>query len=250
MPKISIKNAQEIDSMKKGGKIAALVLDAVKKAIRPGITTRQLDQITEEIIAKHNAKPSFKGFGGYPAATCVSINDEVVHGIPSDRRLVEGDIVGIDVGVYYQGLHSDTAITVGVGKIKPEAQKLMDTTQESLMLAIAAIKPGVHLCQIQAIIQKTAEKANLGIVRELTGHGVGKNLQEDPSIPNYVTPEDDIILKEGYTLAIEPMFTTGGWRVKIQPDGWTIVTADKSLSAHFEHSIAITKTGAEVLTKK
>lgn len=247
--KINIKSYEEIEKMKKGGHIAALVLEKLQKSVKPGITTQELNDLAEKEILSHNGKMSFKGFGGYPAAICVSVNEEVVHGLPSPRRLKEGDIVGIDLGVYYLGYHSDTAISVGVGKISPENQKLMDVTKKSLDRAIENIRPGRKITEIQAIIQKTIEKEGYGVIRDLTGHGIGKNLQEFPSIPNYVSKDADFILKEGMTIAIEPMVSIGDWHISVKPDGWTIVTRDHSNAAHFEHTIAVAKTGALVLTK-
>lgn len=246
---IPIKSSEDIAKMKESGKIAAKVLFELKKATKSGMTTSKLNQMAEVIIKSHHADCSFKGFGGFPAATCISVNDEVVHGIPSSRIIKDGDVVGIDVGVLYKGFHTDTAITVGVGKNSKNAQKLIDITQKSLEMGINAVKPGVYLGDVQSIIQKTIEDAGFGVVRDLSGHGVGKNLQEAPMIPNFGTPGTGPIIKDGMTLAIEPMVTLGDWHVRVKPDGWTVVTVDGSLSAHFEHTIAVTKTGAEVLTK-
>lgn len=246
---ITIKNKTKIEKMKKAGHIAALVLDTIQKEIRTGMSTKQIDQLAEKIILNNKATCSFKGFGGFPAATCVSINDEVVHGIPKNRIIKEGDLVGIDVGVYYLGYHADTAITIGVGKISSENQKLLEVTKKSLQNGIALIKPGIHLGDVQAEIQKTIESAGFGVIRDLTGHGIGTELQEAPSIPNFGKSGTGLVLKEGMTIAIEPMVSIGDYHVRIKADGWTVVTADGSNSAHFEHSIAVTSTGAEVLTK-
>lgn len=247
--KISIKTREEIEIMKKGGQIAAAVLEKIKNAVRPGVTTQDLNKIAEKEIIKKGGLLSFKGFSGYPAGTCISVNDEVVHGIPSGRILKEKDLVGIDLGVLFQGYHTDTALTVGVGKLTPDRQKLLDTTRKSLELAIKNIKPGVKITYIQGIIQKTIEDEGFGVIRELTGHGIGKKLQEPPSIANYITPEYDFILKEGMTLAIEPMVSAGRWQIYVKEDGWTVVTKDGSPTAHFEHTFAVTKNGAEILTK-
>ena len=248
--KISIKTSEEIAKMKKGGKIAALVLATIKSKIKPGITTAELDQIAVKVIKDHQAGFSFQGFGGYPAVSCISVNNEVVHGLPSTTRILkDGDIVSVDVGVNYEGLHADTAATFAVGKISKEAQKLIDITQKSLAEGIKAIKPGKYLGDISAVIQQVIEDAGFGVVRDLTGHGVGKNLQEAPSIPNFGEYGTGPILKEGMTLAFEPMVTSGDWHIKVKPDGWTVITTDGSLSAHFEHTIAVTKSGAEILTK-
>jgi methionyl aminopeptidase len=249
LPEISLKTPEEIAKMRLGGKIAAQVLSELSKAAKTGVSVLELDSLAERIIREAGAKPSFRGFRGYPAATCISVNEEIVHGIPSDRKLKEGDIVGIDVGVLYEGFHTDSAVSVGIGKITPEAQKLLDTTKKALEEAIKIIKPGIHLGDIQAVIQEQADKAGFGIIRDLTGHGVGRSLQEVPSIPNYGEKGQGIVLKEGMVLAIEPMFSAGSWKINIKDDGWTVVTADSSLAAHFEHTIAVIKDRSEVLTK-
>ncbi|AKM82738.1 TPA: type I methionyl aminopeptidase [Candidatus Berkelbacteria bacterium] len=247
---VTIKSAEEIVTMRKAGYIAALVLDTLKKELKPGMSTYEIDQIAEKTILDNGATPSFKGFGGFPAATCISVNEEIVHGIPSKGRIVrEGDIVGIDVGAYYQGFHSDTAVTLAVGQISQDKQKLLDVTKKSLIEAIKLIKPGIHLGDIQETIQKIIETEGYGVIRDLTGHGVGRQLQEPPQIPNYGKKGTGLILKEGMTIAVEPMVSIGTWQVRVKSNGWTIVTADGSPSAHFEHTIAITKNGAQVLTK-
>ncbi len=227
MNEISIKTKEEIKIMRAGGKIAARVLEKLKKKILPGMTVKELDTLAEKEILKAEATPSFKNYHKYPATTCVSVNEEVVHGIPTNKIIHEGDLVGLDLGVFYKGYHTDTAVTIGVGKITPHAQKLRDITESALKKGIKAIKPGVHLGDIQEIIQKEIEKNGFGVIRDLSGHGIGKNLQESPSIPNFGKTGTGPVLK----------------------DGWTVVTADRSLAAHFEHTVAITKTGAEVLTK-
>lgn len=249
MEKINLKTSAEIKKMREGGKIAAAVLEKISNTVKTGVTVKDLDLIAEEKIRKAGAKPSFKGYKGYPTATCISINDEVVHGIPSERVLKNGDIVGIDLGVFYQGFHTDTAITIGIGKISQEAQKLIDITKKSLDSAIKEIKPGKCLGDVQFVIQKTVEEAGFGVIRDLVGHGVGRKLQESPSIPNFGKKGTGLILREGMTLAIEPMVSAGDWHIKVLNDGWTVVTADGSLSAHFEHTIAVTKNGCEILTK-
>lgn len=249
MSNISIKNSEEIAKMRRGGKIAARVLDELSKAIKPGMSTLDLDFLAESIITKTGSKPSFKGFKGYPAATCISINNEVVHGIPSDRIVQEGDIVGIDVGVYLEGFHTDTAITVVVGEIDERSKKLINVTKQSLLNGLAKIKAGAYLGDAQEKIQKTIESAGFGVIRDLTGHGVGRELQEAPSIPNYGQKGKGLLLQEGMTLAIEPMASMGDWHVDSLADGWTIVTADGKPSAHFEHTIVVTKNGFEILTK-
>lgn len=249
MANISIKTADEIEKMRLGGKIAAAVLTRLEKIAEPGITVWELDALAEEMIIKAGAKPSFKGFKGYPTATCISINEEIVHGIPSDRVLKKGDIIGIDVGVEYEGYHTDTAITIGLEPISTEAQRLIEVTRESLEKGLAKIKAGAYLGDAQSVIQDTIEDQGFGVIRDLTGHGVGRELQEAPSIPNYGKPGSGLLLEEGMTLAIEPMVSVGDWHIDVLEDGWTIVTADKSLAAHFEHTIVVTKNGCEILTK-
>lgn len=246
---IDIKTKDEIEIMNAGGKIAFRVLENLSKAVKEGASIKDLDLLAEKLIFKEKAQPAFKGFRGYPTATCISVNDTVVHGIPTDKKIKEGDLVGIDIGISFQGYFTDTAKTVGVGKISPIAKKLLKVTQNSLNLAIRAVRPGRHLGDIQSLIQKTIEKEGFGVIRDLSGHGIGKNLQEEPSIPNFSHPGTGPVLKEGMTLAIEPMVSAGNWQVKILDDGWTVVTVDKSLSAHFEHTIAVTKNGAKILTK-
>lgn len=249
MAKITIKNKKEQEIMRAGGKISARVLNLLASRVKAGMTTQELDEIAEREIIKAGGKPAFKGHGGYPATICVSINDEIVHGIPSNKVINEGDLVGIDLGTLYNGFYTDTAITVPVGKISKDIQRLLDITKRSLDNAIDATKPGIHLGDIQAIIQKTIEDAGFGVIRDLSGHGIGPNLQEDPSIPNFGKMDTGVILKEGMTLAIEPMVAMGDYHVKTSDDSWTVVTIDKSLTAHFEHTILVTKTGAEALTK-
>ena len=245
---ISIKSKKEIEIIREGGKIAARILKILAQNAQPGITGKELEKKAQQEIKKAKVKPSFLGHAGYPAATCVSIDEGVVHGIPSDRVLKEGDIVGIDLGVEYRGYHSDTAITVGVGKINNQKRRLLEITEKSLHQGLSLIKPGVSLGDIQNRIQTIVEKAGYSVIRDLAGHGIGKNLQEEPSIPNFAKPGTGPVLKQGMVLAIEPMVAEGDWHVKILDDGWTVVTADGSDAAHFEHTIAITKDGYEILT--
>lgn len=249
MEKINLKTLAEIKKMREGGRIAAAVLEKISKAAKSGVTVKDLDMMAEQMIQKAGAQPSFKGYKGYPTATCISINDEVVHGIPSERVLKEGDIVGIDLGVFYQGFHTDTAITIGIGRISKEAQKLINITKKSLDLAIKEIKPGQCLGDVQFLIQKTVEEAGFGVIRDLAGHGIGRELQESPAIPNFGKKGTGLVLREGMTLAIEPMVSAGDWHIRLRDDDWTVVTADGSLAAHFEHTIAVTKTGCDILTK-
>lgn len=251
MNEISIKTKDQIEKMRAGGSIAARVLKMLSENIKPGISIIELDKMAEDAINSSGATPSFKGYGGYPAATCISLNEEIVHGIPSKRKIKDGDVVGIDIGVYYQGFHTDTAITVGVGKISSEAKKLIDITKLSLDKAIEMIKPLINIGDVQEVIQNTIENAGFGVIRDLSGHGVGKQLQEKPSIPNFGKRGTGIILKEGMTLAFEPMVSAGGYKVKVdKKNGWTVKIADGSLGAHFEHTIVVTKDGCEVLTRE
>jgi len=245
---ISIKSKKQIEIMKEGGKIAAHILKILVKNTKPGVKTKDLEKQAREEINKAGVKPSFLGHAGYPATICVSVNDEVVHGIPSDKVIKEGDIIGIDLGILYRGYHSDTAKTVGVGKISVEKKKLLEITEKSLYEGLSLVKEGVYLGDVQNRIQKTIEKAGYSVIRDLAGHGIGKNLQEPPSIPNFGKPKTGPILKEGMVLAIEPMVSRGDWHVKILEDGWTVVTVDGSDSAHFEHTIAVKKDGFEILT--
>lgn len=248
--KIDLKTKVEIDTMRLGGKIASRILNYLKSQVVEGVTTAKLDQLAEKMILEAGAKPSFKGYRGYPGSVCISVNDEVVHGIPGPRVLKKGDLVGLDLGVFYQGFHTDTALTCVVGgKMSPEVKKLLEVTSLSLERGIKLCKEGVYLGDVQNVIQETIEGAGFGVIRDLVGHGVGRTLQEPPQIPNYGISGTGPILKEGMTLAIEPMVSMGDWQVEILDDNWTVVTRDHSLSAHFEHTIAITKTGAEILTK-
>jgi len=255
---ISIKTSEEIKIMRQAGRILAQVMKKVARQVKPGISTFELDEMAEKLIKNFGAEPAFKGYQpdtvynqkGYPATLCTSINNEVVHGIPSPNRfLKEGDIIGLDCGVKFQDYYADMAITLPVGKINSEARRLILVTKKALGLAIKKIKPGIHLGDISSTIQSYVEKNGFSVVRELSGHGIGKNLHEEPTILNFGKPNTGPILKEGMTLAIEPMINVGDWKVKTLDDGWTIVTADNSLSAHFEHTILVTSRGAEILTQ-
>jgi len=255
---IYIKTPEEITLIREGGKILAQILNELGKAVKPGMKTIELDRLAESLVFKYGAIAAFKNYkpdfnrreqDGYPASVCVSVNEEVVHGIPGNRVLQEGDIVSLDMGVLYKGYFTDAAITVGVGKISPVAQKIIDVTRRSLDLAIAEVKIGNHLGDIGWAVQSYVEKNGFSVVRDLVGHGVGKFIHEEPEIPNFGRPKTGLELKEGMVLAIEPMVNTGSHKVKALADGWTFVTQDKSLSAHFEHSVAVTKNRAEVLTE-
>lgn len=245
---IKPKTADEVAIMKEGGHKLAAIRDQLAKATKPGATGKDLDSLAFSLIKEADGIPSFLNFDGYPASTCISINEEIVHGIPSPRPFEEGDLVGIDIGMLYKGFHTDTAITVSIGKISKNEERLLSVTNKALIVGIKQAKPGVHLGDVQFAIQKVIEKANMGIIRELSGHGIGRQLQEQPAIPNFGRPGTGPILKSGMTLAIEPMVSLGNPDIVTMADGWTVSTADLSPTAHFEHTIAITDKGNEILT--
>ncbi|MBT2689942.1 type I methionyl aminopeptidase [Bacillus sp. ISL-47] len=246
---IICKTPREIEIMREAGRIVALTHQELKKHIEPGITTLELDEIADKFIRKHDAIPSFKGYNGFRGSICASVNDELVHGIPGERVLNNGDIISIDIGAKYNGYHGDSAWTYAVGKIDEEAQRLMDVTEESLYKGLAEAKPGERLSNISHAIQTYAESNGFSIVREYVGHGVGQDLHEDPQIPHYGPPNRGPRLKPGMVLAIEPMVNAGSRYVKTLADNWTVVTVDGKMCAHFEHTIAITESGYEILTK-
>ncbi|WLR50983.1 type I methionyl aminopeptidase [Bacillus tianshenii] len=246
---IICKTQREIDIMREAGKIVALTHQELQKHIKPGITTKELDSIAEKFIRKHDAIPSFKGYNGFRGSICASVNEELVHGIPGDRELRDGDIISIDIGAKYNGYHGDSAWTYGVGEISEEAQRLLDVTEESLYKGLAEAKPSERLSNISHAIQTYVEANDFSIVREYVGHGVGQELHEDPQIPHYGPPNKGPRLKPGMVLAIEPMVNAGARHVRTLPDNWTVVTVDGKLCAHFEHTIAITEEGYEILTK-
>lgn len=247
---IIIKTSNELTKMRKAGLITGGALVAAEKAIRPGMSTLELDKVIKNYIISHGAKPSFLGYGGFPASACISVNDTVIHGIPTaGEKLKEGDIVSVDVGAYIDGYHGDSAKTFAVGEISQEAKALMASTEESLYVAINMAKPGVRIGDISAAIQEYNEKRGFSVVREFVGHGVGANLHEDPEVPNFGRAGHGPRLMPGMVIAIEPMINAGRPHVKILNDGWTVKTNDKSLSAHFEHTIAITSSGAIILTQ-
>ncbi len=243
-----IKSPQEVAIMRRAGQIVAAVLQRLREEIRPGIRTRYLDFVVASELQKYGAKASFKGYRGFPAHLCVSVNDEVVHGIPGERRLEEGDIVSLDFGAIVNGFHGDGAITVGVGKISSKAQELLAVTEAALMAGVKAARGGNHLGDISAAIQKYVESRGFSVVREYSGHGVGRDLHEDPLVPNFGSPGEGPVLLKGMTLALEPMVTMGDWRTRLDENRWTVLTADGSLSAHFEHTIAVNEGEAEILT--
>lgn len=246
---IIIKSKNEIELMREAGKIVAETHEIIKSAIKPGISTLELDKIAEDNIRKYNASPSFKGYHGYTGSICASINEEVVHGIPGMKTLKEGDIISIDIGAYFKGYHADAAKTHGVGIISDEDRKLIEVTKESFYQGINFAKLGYRLSDISHAIQTHVEKHGYSVVRDLVGHGVGKDLHEDPQIPNYGRPGKGPKLEEGMVLAIEPMVNAGKYHVAMLNDGWTIVTMDSKKSAHYEHTIAITEDEPLILTK-
>jgi methionyl aminopeptidase len=248
---ISIKNEQEFAAMRRAGRIVAEVLAWAGSGIRPGMTLAEIDAECDRIIRSRGGTPEFKGYRGYPASTCLSVNEQVVHGIPTRRKLVEGDIVGIDVGARIDGYVGDAAVTVPVGRVSKEAQRLIDTCRECLDRAVAVCGPGARLTKIGEAVQSHAESRGYSLVREYAGHGIGRKMHEEPSVPNYVDADvrrHDLALKPGMAICIEPMVNQGGPEVRTLEDGWTVVTRDGKLSAHFEHTVAIRDTGAEVLT--
>ncbi|MBP8980282.1 MAG: type I methionyl aminopeptidase [Syntrophobacterales bacterium] len=247
---VILKQPAEIDRIRDSNRIVAEVLAALQERVKAGVTTLELDRISEEMVLRKGAKPAFKGYRGYPFSLCASVNDEIIHGLPSARVLVEGDIVGLDFGVYYKGYYGDAAITVPVGKIPPETGSLLKTTEESLALAIAQARPGNRVGDISAAVQSHVEAAGYSVVRDFVGHGIGRNLHEEPQVPNYGVKGRGTPLRVGMVLAIEPMVNAGTCKVKMRADGWTAVTADGALSAHFEHTVAITEKGPEILSRR
>lgn len=245
---IICKSEAELDLMREAGRIVAETHRLMSLAVKPGITTKELDQIAEDYIVSQGAVPSFKGYNGFPASICASINDELVHGIPSQRKLLDGDIISIDIGAKYKGYHGDSAWTYAAGNISPMAQKLLQITEASLNAGLAKAKADVRLFTISHAIQQVAEAEGFSIVREYVGHGIGANLHEEPQIPNYGLPNHGPRLKPGMVLAIEPMVVAGERYVRTLDDQWTVVTEDRSLCAHYEHTIAITADGYEILT--
>ncbi|HJM37202.1 MAG TPA: type I methionyl aminopeptidase [Dehalococcoidales bacterium] len=245
---IIIKSEPEITAMRQAGKIVATVLEALRLQMKPGMQTEELDVIAAREVTRLGAKPSFKGYRGFPANLCVSVNDEIVHGIPGGRVLREDDIISIDFGAIFHGFQGDAAITVGMGHISPEAQRLITATDGALKAGIAAVRHGARLGDISAAIQHYAEERGYSVVREYTGHGIGRAMHEDPLIPNFGLPGEGPVLKKGMALAIEPMVNIGDWRTTLSDNHWTVSTSDGSLSAHFEHTIAVTNGEAEVLT--
>jgi len=251
---VTRKSRSEIERMRRAGRVVGEILDIIEAEIRPGVSTAHLDALAEAHIRKSGATPSFKGYPGinprrpFPASVCISIDDEIVHGIPGERTIRAGQIVSVDAGAILDGWHGDGARTFYVGDPPPKVAQLIDLTRSAMMAGIAAAVPGNHIEDISIAVQAVAAKANLGVIRQFVGHGIGTEMHEEPQVPNFRTGRPGRKLEAGLCLAIEPMFTLGGYDTRIQPDDWTVVTADGSLAAHFEHSIAVTENGPEILT--
>ncbi len=245
---ILLKSPTDLAVMRRAGEIAARALQAVVRAVRPGITTRELDRIAEDRIRALGAAPSFLGYRNFPASLCTSVNDEVVHGIPGPRRLHEGEIISLDLGAVLDGFHGDLAVTVPVGKVSPAVARLLRVTAEALEIGIRAVRPEGHLGDVSAAIQRYVETHGFSVVREFAGHGIGRHLHEEPQIPNFGRPGNGVALRAGMTLAIEPMVNMGTSEVVMDPDGWTVRTRDRKPSAHFEHTVAVEDDGPIVLT--
>lgn len=243
------KRPDEVALIRESARIVAEALDLAGRLVRPGVTTGEIDRKVEALIREKGGVPSFLGYHDFPASTCISVNEQVVHGIPGDRVLQEGDIVGIDVGVYKNGFHGDAARTFAVGEIDAESEKLLRVTAEALARGIAAITPGCRVGAISHAVQRHVEAEGFSVVRDLVGHGVGRNLHEDPQVPNYGAADSGQVLRPGLVLAIEPMVNAGSWEVETLPDRWTVVTRDRRRSAHFEHTVAVTEHGAEILSR-
>jgi len=245
---IFLKSSSELDALERANRLVHRVLRAVRAAAAPGVSTGELDELAEETIRQHGGTPAFKGYRGFPATLCTSVNDVIVHGIPSrTTRLAEGDVLSVDCGVLLDGFYGDAATTFGIGKVAADAVRLMDTARTCLDDGVAAVAPGGRLGDVGAAVQARAEAAGFGVVREFVGHGVGRALHEDPQVPNYGLPGHGQIMKPGLVIAIEPMITAGGWRVRVDSDGWTARTEDGKLAAHFEYSVAVTADGRRVL---
>jgi methionyl aminopeptidase len=245
---IPLRTEADLQVLRKSGKILSKVMSEIRKAVAPGIATREIDALAEKITLKEGATCAFKGYKGYPASVCISINEEVVHGIPGERIIQSGDIVSLDLGINYKGFFTDAAVTLAAGKIDTKKQKLIDTTRLALFEGIKEARPGNHLLDISYGIQTCAERNGFSVVRQFVGHGIGKSLHEEPEVPNFGQPHMGPVLKSGMVLAIEPMINMGTWEAEILDNGWTAVTRDRLPSAHFEHTVAIRDDGPEILT--
>lgn len=245
---IILKKESDLAKMREAGRILAWTLRTVSETIQPGVTPKQLDALADRLISEKGARPSFLGYRGYPAATCISVNNVVIHGIPDDTPLEEGDIIDLDFGVYKDGFHADSAWTFPVGKIAKNAERLLNITQESMWQGIAKAKVGAKVGEISSAVQKYVESNGYSVVKDLVGHGIGRSIHEEPSVPNYGKPSSGALLREGTTICIEPMVNEGTHELLTLKDGWTMVTKDGKLSAHFEHTVAVTRDGPEVLT--
>ncbi len=248
---IFLKSESELEIMHQANALVHRALQAVREAAAPGVSTADLDKLAEDLIRQGGGTPAFKGYRGYPATLCTSVNDEIVHGIPSRKvRLKAGDLLSVDCGAVVKGYYGDAAISFGIGEVSPVARRLMQVTKECLEDAVEQVRPGKRLGDIGAAVQQRAESAGFGVVRDFVGHGVGRSLHEDPQVPNYGKPGTGLVLRPGLVVAIEPMITEGSWRVRVDEDGWTARTKDGKLSAHFEYSVAVTENGPRVLGRK
>jgi methionyl aminopeptidase len=246
---IKLKSPLEISKMQMANQIVAEALAEITANVKPGIETLELDALAEDFCRRHKVKPAFKNYRGYPRSICISVNDEVVHGIPSHRQLRTGDLVSLDFGVRYDGYFGDAAVTLGVGEVNQTARQLMAATEEALYAGIAQIVIGNRLSDVSHAVQKTVEAYGFSVIRDFVGHGIGRSLHEDPQIPNYGLPGQGPVLQPGMTFAIEPMVSAGSWEISVMPDGWTAITKDGSLAAHYEHTVALTENGVLILSK-
>ncbi len=249
---VELKSERELERMRAAGRLVAEALGQLRDLARPGVRTRELEAAFDELLRERGAEPAFKGYRGYPGSICTSVNEEVVHGIPGARRLAEGDLLSLDVGVRLDGYYGDAALTVPVAGVGPAASRLLATGKRALEAAIAEMQPGRRLRDVSAAIERTAEREGFSVVRQFVGHGIGRRMHEDPQVPNFVDDgsefELDLVLRPGLVLALEPMVNAGAWEVEVLGDGWTVVTKDRRLSVHFEHTVAVTENGPQVLT--
>jgi methionyl aminopeptidase len=251
MAQIELKSPRQLATMREAGRLLADVLRHVADLARPGVTTGELDEAAEQLIAERGAGAAFKGYRGFPASICASVNEEVVHGIPGSRKLVEGDLLKVDAGVVWKGYYSDAAVSVPIGRVSDEARRLVDVTKKALQAGLSVVRAGVTISRIASQIQAVAEGAGFSVVTEYTGHGIGRSLHEEPRVPNFVAPRmlfQNIVLEKGATIAIEPMVNAGTEKTEVLPNGWTVVTKDRRLSAHFEHTVAVDDAGPVILT--